>query len=204
MGARKKWRLCPSYLLVLERIWGVKYTGTYQFTMDSEKTLAWTLIALSIVWEGFNFSGQETLQEFYQLIRCTISTTAFRSRNHDFWDRALISPNFRATFYTPLGDALIQAARKADDEISQIPTQIENQPDLDSSRQEETHVFHRAGRILDEMGQALKQESEGEQVDRGRERAREYWDKLRTHFEQQIDQLEESVKESPETVAISH
>jgi hypothetical protein len=53
------------------------------------------------------------------------------------------------------------------------------------------------------MGQALKWESEGEQVDRGEEMARIYWDNLRTHFEQQVDQLEESVKEPPGTAEIS-
>jgi hypothetical protein len=179
----------------------VKYTGAYQFTEDAEKTLAWTQIALSIVWEGFNFSGQQTMQDFYRLIRCTIST-AFRSHNpydNYSWVRALILPNFRATFSTGLSDTLIQAARKADDVISQTPTQIENQPELDSSLQGQTQVFHQAARILDEMGHALKLESEGEQVDRGGKRARKYWDNLRTHFEQQVNELEVTLKETPGT-----
>ncbi|KAJ7245578.1 hypothetical protein C8J57DRAFT_1725246 [Mycena rebaudengoi] len=197
-------KLQAPYLSILERIWGVKYTGTYHFTEAAEKTSAWTLIALSIVWEGFNFSAQQTLQDLYQLIRCTIYI-AFRLHKpyeHNPWVRALISPNFRATFSTGLGDALIQAARNADGVVSQTPTQIENQPE-DSSPQEETHIFHRAAGILDEMGQVLKHETEGEQVDCGEERAREYWDNLRTHFEVQVHKLEELVKETPETAEIS-
>jgi hypothetical protein len=200
-------QLQAPYLSVLEHIWGVKYTGTYQFTKDTEKTLAWTLIALSIVWEGFDFSGQQTLQDFYQLIWCTIST-AFKSQYElyttDKVRNILISPNFRAAFYRPLGDSLIQVAKKARDMNPDDPKQIDNQPDLDSSLQEKTHAFHRAAGILDEMGQALKLESEGEQVDRGEERAKLYWDNLRTHFEEQVNELEESVKNTPETAEISH
>ncbi|KAJ7267918.1 hypothetical protein C8J57DRAFT_352808 [Mycena rebaudengoi] len=196
-------QLQTSYLSVLECIWGVKYTGTYQFTKDLEKTLAWTQIALSIVWEGFDFSGQQTLQDFHPLIRSTISI-AFESHNpymDIFLNRALISPSFRATFSTGLGDALIQAARKTDDVITQTPAQIENQLHLDSSK---THVFHQAARLLDEMGQILKLESEGQQVDRGEERAEEYWNNLRIHFGKQVDQLEKPLKETPGTAAISH
>jgi hypothetical protein len=198
-------RLLAPYLSVLERIWGVKYTGTLHPMKDLEKTLAWTQIALSIVWENFDFSGQQTLQDFYPLIRCTISTT-FKSHNPYGQYHPVISPEFRAAFYSPLGDSLIQAARKADDVISQTPTQMDNQPDLDGSIQEETETegLHWASRILDEMGFALKHKSEGEQVDHGREGAWKYWNNLRAHFEQQVDQLEESVKESPGTVAISY
>ncbi|KAJ7244267.1 hypothetical protein C8J57DRAFT_1525122 [Mycena rebaudengoi] len=197
-----------SYLSVVEHIWRVKYTGPYQFPKDIEKTLAWTLIALSIVWEGFDFSGQHTLQDFCQLIRCTISPT-FKShyRYSSYGQRAfgiLISPNFRAAFYTPLGDSLIQAAKKARDMNPDDPLRVDNQLDLNGSLPEKTELLQRATTILDEMGQALKLESEGEQVDRGEERAEEYWDNLRTHFEQQVDQLEESVKVSPGTAAISH
>jgi hypothetical protein len=156
---------------------------------------------------GFDFSGQHTLQDFGQLIRCTISPT-FKSHyrykyEFNFHSDIRISPNFRATFYTPLGDSLIQAARKARDMIPDGPTQIDNQPDSDSSLQEKTHVFHRAAGILDEMGQVLKHESEGEQVDRGGEKARKYWDNLRTHFEQQVNELEPSLKATPGTAEIS-
>ncbi|KAJ7244303.1 hypothetical protein C8J57DRAFT_1361962 [Mycena rebaudengoi] len=201
--------LQSSYLSVLERIWGVKYTGTYQFTKDAEKALAWTLIALSIVWEGFNFSGQQTLEDFYLLIRCTIST-AFKSHNpykQYSWAglaRTHISPNFRATFSTGLGDALIQAAKNTDDVISQTPTQIENQLDLDNSLEEKIQVLQQVTTILGEMGQALKLESEGEQVDRGEERANIYWNNLRAHFEEQVNKLEKSLKETPGTAKISH
>ncbi|KAJ7267766.1 hypothetical protein C8J57DRAFT_1613821 [Mycena rebaudengoi] len=199
--------LQSSFLSVLEHIWGVKYTGTYPFAEKLERTLAWTQIALIIVWESFDFSGQQTLQDIHPLIRTTIST-AFTSHNpyncHP-WAGALIPPKFRATFSIGLGDALIQAARKADDVISQTPTQIENQPDLDSSPQDTTHVFHRAARLrlLDEIGQILKLESKGEQVDCGEEMAREYWDNLRTHFEQQVNELELSLKETPGTAELS-
>ncbi|KAJ7245549.1 hypothetical protein C8J57DRAFT_1362331, partial [Mycena rebaudengoi] len=192
------WQLQTQYLSVLERIWGVNYAGTYQFTEDTEKNLAWTLIMLSIVWEGFDFSGQQTLQDFYQLIRCTLSTSfklqyMYRYyRSHHRVRSILNPPNFRVTFYTPLGDALIQAAKKARDIIPSVPTQSDNQLDLDSSLQEKTEVLHQVARTLDEMGQALKLESEGEQVDRGEERAEKYWDNLRKHFEEQVDQLEEA------------
>jgi hypothetical protein len=197
--------LMTPYLYVLERIWGVKYTGTYQFTKDSDKTLAWTLIALSIVWEGFDFSGQQTLQDFYPLIRSTIST-ALESHNpyqHSSLIGVLIPPNFRSTFSTGLGDALIQAAKKVEDMIPAYSTQMDNQLDLNGSLQENTHAFHRAATILDEMGQALKLESEGEQVDRGIEEAWKYWYILRTYFTQQVDGLEKSLKETPGTAEIS-
>jgi plasmid stabilization system protein ParE len=52
------------------------------------------------------------------------------------------------------------------------------------------------------MGRALELESDGEQVDRGDERAEEYWDNLRTHFEQQVNELEPSLKETPWTAEI--
>ncbi|KAJ7245562.1 hypothetical protein C8J57DRAFT_760516 [Mycena rebaudengoi] len=193
------------YLYVLEHIWGVKYTGTYQFTKDSDKTLAWTLIALSIVWEGFDFSGQQTLQDFYPLIRSTIST-ALELHNpyqHSSLIGVLIPPNFRSTFSTGLGDALIQAAKKVEDMIPAYSTQMDNQLDLNGSLQENTHAFHRAATILDEMGQALKLESEGEQVDCGIEEAWKYWYILRTYFTQQVDRLEKSLKETPGTAEIS-
>ncbi|KAJ7280559.1 hypothetical protein C8J57DRAFT_1563360 [Mycena rebaudengoi] len=138
--------LHAPYFSVLEHIWGVKYTGTYRFTEDTQKTLAWTLIALS---------------------HCPYKDEGYIP----------ISPEFRATFSLRLSDALIQAAKKAREMNPDDPTQIENQPDLDSSRQEKTHAFHRGSGILEEMGQALKVESEGEQVDRG---------------EMQVDELEES------------
>jgi hypothetical protein len=48
----------------------------------------------------------------------------------------------------------------------------------------------------------LKHESEGEQADRGEERVKRYWDILRKHFEEQVDQLEESLPK--ETAEISH
>jgi hypothetical protein len=186
-------RLQTPYLSILERIYGVKYTGTYQFTDDTEKTLAQTLIALSNVWEGFTFSEQQTLQVFYQVIRCTISI-AFKSRYLDnfYTDEVpniLISPNFRATFYAPLGDSLIQAARNAEDVIPDAPSQIHDQPDSDSSIQERTHILHRAATLLDKMGQALKNESEGEQVDHGEKQVEKYWFDLKTDFLEQVDRL---------------
>ncbi|KAJ7244290.1 hypothetical protein C8J57DRAFT_1681116 [Mycena rebaudengoi] len=200
--------LMTPYLSVLEHIWGVKYTGTYQFTEDTEKILAWTVIALSIVWEGFDFSSPQTSQDLDLLIRYTIST-AFKSHYRIVESRlsvvnALISPNFRATFYTPLGDALFQAATKARDMIPDVPTQSDNQLDLDSSQQGKTQILQQGATILNKMGLALKHESEGEQVDRGEMRAREYWDTLRTHFEQQVDGMEKSLKETPGTAKISH
>ncbi|KAJ7245577.1 hypothetical protein C8J57DRAFT_1679658 [Mycena rebaudengoi] len=208
MVPHKQWQLQTEYLSVLEHIWGVKYTGTYQLTKDTEKNLRWTLTAVSVVWEGFDFSGQQTLQDFYPLIRCTLSTV-FKAQYrwylifHSSVRDILISPNLRATFYAPLGDSLILAAKKATDMNSDDPGKIGNQQDLDVSPQEKTQVLQQAATILDKMGQALKLESEGEQVDRGEERARQYWDNLRTHFEEQVDQLEESVKETPGT-AVSH
>jgi hypothetical protein len=182
----------------------VKYTGTYQFTDDIEKTFTWTLNVLSIVWEGFNFSGQQTLQEFYHLIRCTISTALESHYKSGFVSVTLISPKFRATFSAPLSDALIQAARNVEDMVSGGPTQIEYRPDVDNSLEEKIQVLHQAATILDQMGQALKLESEGEQVDRGEEGVKTYWHNLRTHFEVQADELEESVKRTRGTAEISH
>ncbi|KAJ7245572.1 hypothetical protein C8J57DRAFT_760627 [Mycena rebaudengoi] len=202
IGPRSQMELKSSYLSVLELIWGVKYTGTFHFMKDAEKTFAWTLIALSIIWEGSDFSEQQTLQDFYCLIRCTISTVFTSQCVYGFRsDMVLISPNFRATFYAPLGDALIQAAKKIRDMIAGGPTQIENQSVLDRSQQENAQVFHRAIRILDDMSQALKRESEGEQVDRGEDGAEKYWNDLRTNFEEQVDLLEESLKEAPGGIA---
>ncbi|KAJ7245581.1 hypothetical protein C8J57DRAFT_1679668 [Mycena rebaudengoi] len=208
MSEHTQEKLQTPYLSVLERIWGQKYTGTYWFTKDSEKILAWTQIALTIVWEGFDFSGQQTLQDFHQLIRCTIST-AFRSQ-YKFYTiytgrahNILISPNFRAAFYTPLGDSLIQAARNAEDMVPGGPTQSDNQDGPLQEKTQGSQVLQQAARILDKMGQALKLESEGEQVDRGEERAEQYWNNLRAHFEAQVDGLEKSLKETPGTAKIS-
>jgi hypothetical protein len=208
-GMREWVRAVDSpYLSVFERIWGVKYTGTYQFMKDSEKTFAWALIAVSIVWEGFDFSSPQALQDLDPLIRYTISTASkshYRAVEMSFNPAdILISPSFRATFYTPLGDALFQAAKKARDMITGVPTQSDNQLDLDSSQQGKTQILRQGATILDEMGHAFKLESEGDQVDRGDERAREYWDNLRAHFEGEVDQLEESLNETPETGEISH
>ncbi|KAJ7245451.1 hypothetical protein C8J57DRAFT_759897 [Mycena rebaudengoi] len=194
--------LRAPYLSVLEHIWGVKYTGTFHFMKDTEKTFAWTLIALSIGWEDFNFSERQTLQEFYYLIRCTIST-AFKSHNsygRYYFD---ISPEFRAAFYTPLGSSLIQAAINAEDMVPGGPTQSDNQDGSLREKTQMSQVLQQATRILDEMGQVLKHESEGEQVDHGEEKARRYWNNLRTHFEEQVDQLEESLKETLGTAEIS-
>jgi hypothetical protein len=82
------------------------------------------------------------------------------------------------------------------------PGQISSQPDLDVSLQKKTQVLKQATTILDEMGQALKLESEGEQVDREEKRAKKYWNDLRTNFEEQVDLLEESV--TPGTAEIFH
>jgi hypothetical protein len=206
MSESEQWLIHSPYHSVLECIWGVKYNGTYELTTEAEKALAWTLITLGIVWEGFDSSGQQSLQDFYQLIKCATST-AFKSHYYDdILGHIPISPNFRAAFYTPLGDSLIQAARNAEDMVPGGPTQSDNQPDLDGSLQEKTQVsqvLQQAARILDEMGQALKLESEGEQVDHGEEGAKTYWDNLRTHFKVQVNELEESVKEAPETTEIS-
>jgi hypothetical protein len=164
--------------------------------VPAEKTLAWTLIALTIIWEDFNFSGQQTLQRLDPLVRCTISI-AFKSHyvtNHGTHiEKILISPRFRATFSAPLGNALIQVAKKATNINADHPGQIGSQLDLTGSLQEKTEVLRRAATILDEMGNAID-ESEGEQVDRGEERACEHWDNLRNHFEEQVTQLEKSLK----------
>jgi hypothetical protein len=180
----------------------VKYTGTFHFMKDTEKTFAWTLIALSIGWEDFNFSGQQTLQEFYYLIRCTIST-AFMSHNSYGRYYLDISPEFRAAFYTPLVDSLIQAAGNVEDMVPGGPTQSDNQ---DGSLQEKTQVsqvLQHAARVLHEMGLALKHKPLWEQVGRGEEREEEYWDNLRTRFEVQVHELEETIKETPGTAGIS-
>ncbi|KAJ7231434.1 hypothetical protein C8J57DRAFT_1251195 [Mycena rebaudengoi] len=87
-----------------------------------------------------------------------------------------ISPEFRAAFYTPLGDSLIQAAGNVEDMVPGGPTQSDNQ---DGSLQEKT------------------------QVGRGEEREEEYWDNLRTRFEVQVHELEETIKETPGTAGIS-
>jgi hypothetical protein len=133
---------------------GSEIYWTVSIPEGHRETLAWTLIALLIVWAGFDFSGQQTLQDFYQLIRCTIST-AFKSHNPYGFYHPVISPEFRATFSPPLSDALIQAAKKAEEMIPAHPTQIDNQPNLDGSPQDLTHVL-RAAKILDEMGLVLK------------------------------------------------
>ncbi|KAJ7245468.1 hypothetical protein C8J57DRAFT_1242088 [Mycena rebaudengoi] len=142
-------------------------------------------ITLSLsAYEGFDFSGQQSLQDFYQLIKCATST-AFKSHYYDdILGHIPISPNFRAAFYTPLGDSLIQAARNAEDMVPGGPTQSDNQPDLDGSLQEKTQNQKGNRRTVEKKGQR-------------------HWDNLRTHFKVQVNELEESVKEVSGTAEIS-
>ncbi|KAJ7238417.1 hypothetical protein C8J57DRAFT_1246491 [Mycena rebaudengoi] len=189
-------RLRSNYVFVLSLMWGGNYSGEYDFMNNSERTWAVTLISLSNVWESFNFSDYQVLPNLYRLAKCTISTALEAHYVHlpDFHGEhvsIMISANFRAIFCTRLGDALSQAAINAKNARSD--EQVQNEPHSSTGTQGTRHrqLLEGAGRILEEMGQALTSEPDvhGEQAEKW------YWDTLRTKFEKEIRVLEESMKE---------
>ncbi|KAJ7238377.1 hypothetical protein C8J57DRAFT_1246453 [Mycena rebaudengoi] len=157
----------------------------------TERTWAVTLISLANVWESFNFSDYQVLPvpDLYQLAKCTVSTALKAHYVHlpDFHDLTIQiwffrHPNFRAIFCTRLGDALSQAAINAKMQYPMSKHRINPIP---------TWLLEGAGRILEEMGQALKSEPDV----RGEQAGKWYWDTLRTLFGKEITVLEESMKE---------
>jgi hypothetical protein len=139
------------------------------------------------------------LPDLYQLAKCTVSTAlaAYYAHLPEFRDEhvpIMISPNFRVTFCTPLGDTLFLAAINAKNAISDEQAQDETQSDPPAQDTRHRQLLEGAARILEEMGQALKAEREPE---RGEQEEKWYWDTLKTKFGEEITALdsEESLKE---------
>ncbi|KAJ7136854.1 hypothetical protein C8R44DRAFT_363492 [Mycena epipterygia] len=99
---------------VLCSIWNADSGTRYQFADSGEKALGSTLTLLASVWREFEFNSSQIGDNFIPFLRSTVSAALRVTHARIPNPTRPISPDFRAIFYVPLEQALLQATAKAE------------------------------------------------------------------------------------------
>ncbi|KAJ7106223.1 hypothetical protein C8R44DRAFT_805896 [Mycena epipterygia] len=175
------WDLAEQYNSVLSTIWNLD-TGDYEFANTNEKAVALSFIALSNNWEDFDFGTSDSLKQVVSWLHCTASHFAVLREEYSYNDKPLkLTPQFQTIFSLPLHNALMHAAKAAKT----------TKGGLQETSPEQTAVLDSIAHILEDIAGQMPKPTDAE-------KGWMHWLTLRDRFEEDITQLEESIRDLSE------
>jgi hypothetical protein len=123
---RPRWDLSKEYISVLKTVW-VFTVGDYAFTEDEEEALGLSFVALTNLWDGFDFRSSGNFEHASAWLRCTgyAIRSGYHTR-HSGWTP--ISSSFQTGFGFPLARSLLRASERARETFTINSTSDPNNP----------------------------------------------------------------------------
>ncbi|KAJ7113151.1 hypothetical protein C8R44DRAFT_984939 [Mycena epipterygia] len=175
------------FIFVIRSVWLPDVAEDDDMLQDTtEESWAVAIMALSKVWNVFDFNTPHAFREFLRLIRCTVSTS-LQVNCFDWFKAEHFPPDIRAVFSSQLGKTLTKAAETARKTTPE---------DGNSHILHNTHAVKRVADLLRVLGKKISTEFEpaSGNIQLGGSRKRyEDWEELRKHFENEINAVEQSL-----------